>query len=139
MKRILLFGVLIFLGLQANAQNTNSWLLHAGLDVIKTDNYGLFEKAQLGFEADYFLRQNFTVSGGVELWRNSTRVALGLRFYPVKPVYVRFRGLIGDYSDVNLGFGYAHPIGSNLKWDFIGDYYFDQSAFALRTGISIIL
>ncbi|QCK14174.1 hypothetical protein [Mangrovivirga cuniculi] len=140
MKRILFFGLFLFLGLSASkAQNTGSWMLHGGLDVIKTDNYGLFEKAQIGLEANYFVRNNFSASGGVEIWRNTTRVALGMRFYPVQPVYIRFRGLIGDNSDANLGFGYAHPIGGNLKWDFIGDYYFDQGEFAIRTGLSIIL
>lgn len=57
------FILLIFLGLgqYASAQSTSDILLGGGLDLIKTDNPGLFEKVQVGVEMNYFVARHFAI------------------------------------------------------------------------------
>lgn len=138
MKRpviLLLIAGFAFIGSHANAQ----LMLGLGMDLFKTDNHGIAEKAQIGLEADYFLTRSFAVLGGLELWTggpSNVNLAFGGRFYPVNPVYLKFRGLIGNQADVSFGLGYAHALDRNWRLEGGGDFFFNAEEFALRIGMA---
>jgi hypothetical protein len=132
---LLLFGLSAHL---AMAQSTHDVMVGGGLDVVKTDNYKLFEKAQLGLEINYFVVRHFAVGGGIEVWtRQQNSFVIGMRWYADEHFFARFRGLIGA-NDASLGIGWSQPIHQNLRFEVLGDYYF-HSDFALRAGIQYII
>ncbi len=122
-----------------HAQSTHDVLVGGGLDLIKTDNKGLFKKAQLGFEANYFVVRHFAVGVGTELWTTNQKSSfvMGMRWYANDHVFLRFRGLIGA-NDATIGLGYAKPIATNLLAEGMGDFYFTGN-FGLRFGLAYIL
>jgi hypothetical protein len=113
-------------------------MLGSGLDFYKTDNEGIIEKAQLGFEANFFVKRNFTVTAGAEFWsdRNNSFV-FGTRWYFTDHFFSRFRGIIGE-NVFSIGLGGAIALTTNWRWEIIGDYYFEKD-FALRTGIAYVI
>lgn len=122
----------------ASAQSSYDFMLGGGFDLIKTDNSKILDKAQVGFEANYFVISKFTVTAGVEIWTyRDESFAFGSRWYPLNNFFMRFRGLIGE-NDFNIGLGGAIPLKQNLRLEVIGDYYFDGE-FALRTGVAYII
>ncbi len=133
---ILLFCSCFFV---SQAQSSHDVLVGGGLDLIKTNNDGLFKKAQLGFEANYFVVRHFAVGFGGELWTNHQKSSfvMGMRWYANDHVFIRFRGLIGA-NDAALGLGYAKPIATNLLVEGISDFYF-TGYFGLRFGLAYIL
>lgn len=122
-----------------HAQSSNDIMVSGGFDLIKTDYDKAFGKAQLGFEANYFVIRHFSVGAGVDIWgkqRNS--FVMGMRWYANDNIYVRFRGLIGA-NDAALGAGYSKAINKDWRIDGIGDFYFDSGQFGLRAGVSYII
>ena len=110
----------------------------AGLDVLKTDLDEFAQKVQLGIELDYFLTRSVSVTGGIEIWTGGgTSLPIGLRWYPFSNFYLRFRGLIRDNADVNLGLAYVKALNNNWRVEINGDYFFDGE-FALRGGIAYV-
>lgn len=98
------------------------------------------KKTQLGFEGNYFLISKFAVTGGYEVWSNSpNHVVLGGRFYPINPVFVRFRGLISNNADVSLGMGYSKGLTNSLRLEIGGDYFANAGDLALRVGLGFSL
>ena len=139
MKRNLLLVSILGLGFTVGAQSTNDIMIGGGLDFIKTDNREVFDKAQLGVEANYFVVRHFAVTVGAEVWtRQDESFVMGARWYGVENVFVRFRGLIGD-NDVAIGGGYSKPIGENLRLEAMGDFYVEATEFGIRVGVSYIL
>lgn len=120
-------------------QSTHDVLVGGGLDFIKTDNNGLFKKAQIGLEANYFIVRHFTVGAGAEIWTTNQKnsFVMGMRWYANDHVFLRFRGLIGA-NDASIGLGYAKPINKTVLFESMGDFYFTGS-FGLRFGFSFIL
>ncbi len=113
-------------------------MLGGGFDFIKTDNEKILDKAQFGFEANYFVTRNFTVSAGAEIWTfRDESFAFGTRWYFMDDFFMRFRGLIGE-NDFTIGGGGAIHLKPNLRLEIIGDFYF-KGEFALRTGIAYII
>ena len=58
---------------------------------------------KIGF--NYFLIRKFSVSGGFEVWTgndNNSSLVLGMRWYPLKKIFTRFRGLVGE-NDIAIG------------------------------------
>ena len=122
----------------ASAQIAKDFMVGGGLDLIKTDNDGFLQKVQLGFEGHYFVTRQITVSAGAELWSDDdSSLALGLRWFPVEEAFIRFRGLIGD-NDLSIGGGWTKPINDKLKFEAIGDFYF-EGEFAIRAGLMYVL
>ena len=122
-----------------NAQSSNDIMVSGGLDIIKTDYDKAFGKAQLGFEANYFVIRHFSVGAGVEIWsKQKNSFVMGVRWYANDNIYVRFRGLIGA-NDAALGAGYSKAINKDWRIDGIGDFYFDSGQFGLRAGVSYII
>jgi hypothetical protein len=139
MKRII-FSLVLIMGLQAatNAQSTNDFMIGFGLDFLKTDFNAVGDKVQLGAELNYFLRNNFSVTGGFEFWsqdRNS--LIIGMRWYPIDNAFVRFRGLLGE-NDLALGFGWSKALDRNFRFEAMGDYY-TTGDFAVRAGIAFVI
>lgn len=139
-KRIALGLVLSVTVFFARAQSTHDFMLGGGLDILKTDNHALLKKAQIGFEANYFVIRHFSVGVGTELWTTNQKSSFvfGTRWYANDHVFLRFRGLIGA-NDASLGLGYAHALNNTLRLEGLGDYYFGGGAFALRFGVGFVL
>lgn len=137
-KRLII--LLLFLGSgSVYAQSRGSFMVGAGGDLIKTDIRNFADKAQVNAELNYFIIRNFTVTGGFEFWTpGNANLVLGMRYYPVRNLFARFRGLIG-VNQVDLGAGYSYPINKNWSIEGMGDFYFDSSEFAFRVGVAYLI
>jgi len=140
MKNIFLFSFLAtLLSISVHAQSSNDILVSGGFDLIKTDYNSAFDKAQLGVEGNYFIVRNFAAGAGVEIWtEQKSSFVMGMRWYAMDYVFVRFRGLIGA-NDAAIGGGWAKPINDNWRFEAIGDFYFGQTEFSIRAGVSYII
>jgi hypothetical protein len=133
-----LFILLIVLSGTAYAQSSQDFMIGGGLDFLKTDNQELFQKAQIGFEANYFVIRKFTVTAGVDLWtERESSFVFGSRWYLADKFFARFRGLIGQ-NDFSIGAGGAIPFQKNWRFELIGDFYF-EGEFAVRTGVAYVI
>ena len=122
-----------------HAQSNNDLMISGGLDLIKTDLNNVFDKAQLGLEANYFVLRNFSAGAGIDVWTDQkTSFVMGARWYPVDYAFVRFRGLIGA-NDAALGAGWTKPINEKWRFEAMGDFYFGDTEFAIRAGVSYII
>lgn len=120
------------------AQSTHDVMIGGGIDLLKSDNQKLFDKAQAGLEVNYFIVRNFTVSAGAEFWTERvTSFAFGVRCYLGDHWFLRGRGLIG-VNDFTLGIGYVNPITKNLRFEATADAYFRGDA-AIRAGLAYVL
>jgi hypothetical protein len=139
MKNIVAITVLILISVSIQAQSSNDFMISSGLDLIKTDFNNPFEKAQIGLEANYFVVRNFSAGAGVEIWTDQkSSFVMGARWYPMDHVFVRFRGLIGA-NDAAIGAGWAKPLNDNWRFEAMGDFFFGQTEFAVRAGVSYII
>jgi hypothetical protein len=123
-----------------HAQSTRDIMVGGAFDVLKTDNHSLLNKAQLGFEGNYFIQRRIALGVGAEIWTNNQKSSfvLGTRLYANDNVFFRVRGLVGA-NDISMGLGYSKPLDKNLRLEGMGDYYFSGSAFALRIGLGYVL
>ncbi|MEK6476319.1 hypothetical protein WJR50_02255 [Catalinimonas sp. 4WD22] len=140
MKKLLLLS-LFFVVLHAHEVNAQ-YLFTAQLDAYKTDNRDPFEfvdKAQFGLEFNYFLYEQLAATAGLEVWTESVRFVPGMRFYPINPVFLRFRPLLGKEIDYAFGVGYARKITDNWRLEAMTDYYFERSNLAIRFGVGYTL
>lgn len=138
MKKVL---TLIFLSIafMGYTQSTHDFLVGGGLDLVKTDIIKVFDKAQTGLEAHYFVMRNFAVGAGIEAWsKQKNSFMMGMRWYAADKVFLRLRGLIGA-NDVALGIGYSKPLSKFWRLEGIGDYYFVSTEFGVRAGISYVI
>jgi hypothetical protein len=131
--------IIIAFTLPTFAQSNNDIMIGGSLDLIKTDYSSFLDKAQIGLEANYFVVRHFAASGGVELWtKDKSSFMMGMRWYPVDHVFVRFRGLIGA-NDVSIGGGWVKPINDSWRFEAIGDFYVAETEFAIRAGMSYVI
>jgi len=120
------------------SQRAHDFLVGGGFDIIKTDNAGFVQKAQVGGEFNYFLAKKFTATGGVEAWKdNNVSLVVGGRWYPLDHFFARVRGLIG-VNDLSIGAGWNRPLANNFRFEAIGDYYF-EGEFAARVGLTYLI
>jgi hypothetical protein len=139
MKTIFALAILVLISLNSPAQSSNDFMISSGLDLIKTDFHNPFEKAQIGLEANYFVVRNFSAGAGVEIWTDQkSSFVMGARWYPMDNVFVRFRGLIGA-NDAAIGAGWAKPLNDNWRFEAMGDFFFGQTEFSVRAGVSYII
>lgn len=139
MKNILSLATLVLISLTSQAQSSNDFMISGGLDLIKTDFNNPFDKAQIGLEANYFVVRNFSAGAGVDIWTDQkSSFVMGARWYPMDHVFVRFRGLIGA-NDAAVGAGWAKPLNDNWRFEAMGDFFFGQTEFAVRAGVSYII
>jgi len=114
-------------------------LIGAQLDLIKSDYDGYFQKAQIGLEGNYFISNQFTITGGMEFWRREGVTAvLGTRWYPNRDAFIRVRGLFGSFDDISIGGGWAKPITETTRFESIADFYF-QGDFSIRIGFAVLI
>ncbi|MDL5049252.1 hypothetical protein QQ054_24875 [Oscillatoria amoena NRMC-F 0135] len=124
--------------LTSYSQSSNDIMLGGALDFLKTDNNNLFDKAQFGFELNYFAIRKFTLTAGVEIWTNRDEsFVFGSRYYFTDHFFARGRALIGE-NDFSLGAGGAIPLRKNWRFEVIGDFYV-EGEFAVRTGMAYVI
>ena len=121
-------------------QAAGSYLLSGGMDLTRTDAPGVIRRYQLGAELNYFYLHSLSFFGGYEInYDRPNHVTLGSRFYPIEPLFVRVRGLVGKESDVALGAGYSHNLTYRLRLEGMLDYYAVSNVFGLRVGIGFLI
>lgn len=137
MQKLLILLVFIITATITHAQIANDYMISVGADLIKTDNNGLFKKAQAGAEFNYYLHRRLTVTGAFEVWTaDEISFVIGGRWYPIDELFIRTRGLVG-VNDLSVGAGWVKPLGENFRFEAIGDFYF-KGQFSIRTGISYV-
>jgi hypothetical protein len=137
-KILLLSWVLTLTSMDVFSQKANDFLVGGAFDLIKTDNEGFVQKAQVGGEFNYFITSKVTATGGLDIWADNVMTAVvGARWYPLEHFFARGRGLIGK-NDLSLGAGWNKPLGSNLQFEAMGDYYF-EGEFAIRVGFMYLI
>lgn len=126
---------------EAKAQQAEGSVLLSGApDLAKTDAPGVIRRYQIGVEGNFFFRHNLSFSGGYEFnYANANHVSLGSRFYPLEPVFIRARGLLGANSDFAVGAGYTHNISYRVRLEGMVDYYLVTGVAGLRAGIGILI
>lgn len=139
MKKILL-AIALTAAISLTAQSTKDILVGGGLDLLKTDNNQLFNKMQLGLEANYFIVRQFAIGAGMEYWTTNqpSSFSMGARWYPTDKLFVRFRGLIGA-NDAAAGIGWSHPFKNSIRLEAMGDFYFVSTEVGLRIGAAYII
>ena len=121
-------------------QAGGSFLVSAGMDLIRTDLYKILERAQFGAEVNYFYRHHLSFSGGYEYNINHpNQVTAGLRYYPLEPVFLRARALLGNGADLGLGAGYTYNLTYRLRLEGITDYYIQRKALGVRVGLAFLI
>jgi hypothetical protein len=138
-KNLLLIIFITLISFSLQAQSSSDILVSGAIDLIKTDNTQLFDKTQIGLEANYFVVRNFAAGAGFEIWpTQKSSFLMGMRWYPHDHIFVRFRGLIGA-NDLAVGGGWAKPINDQWRFEAIGDFYIADVEFAIRAGVSYII
>ena len=139
-KIVFLVGLFSILSL---TESKAQWRLNAGVDLVKTPFFAENTPAiQLGLEASYFFARSFAFTGGLEIWEEPVDqfgVSLGLRAYPLDPIFLRMRGILASESDFNIGVGYIYPLSKQWALEIISDYYTTHQDFALRVGVGVSL
>jgi hypothetical protein len=138
MKYLFIAFLLVSISPASYSQIAHDFMLSTGLDLIKTDNDGVLEKAQTGFEVNYFITRKVSGTAGAEIWSDQKdSFVIGGRCYLSNKLFLRVRGLIGE-NDLSLGAGYSKLLNSNWRTDFLGDFYF-KGEFSLRIGVSYLI
>ncbi len=139
-KTLLLIVLVTFFAiLSGRAQSKGAIQVSAGFDLYKTDNIGFAEKTQTTIEGNYFFTKNFTGTFGAEFWSaRRSFLVLGTRFYPIDPIFIKFRALIGRNTDASLGMGYQRSLSGNFKFEGGMDYYFDPGELGIRVGLAYV-
>ncbi len=137
MKKLFTIVILImaFNVMESKAQ----WRIAGGIDLLSTPFFENVPKYRFGVEANYFVASSFALTGGLEFIEKDLGGSVGLRYYPINPVFLRMRGILKDNSDFAIGMGYA--IGLNSKWrlETMADYFAVSSGFAMRLGVAVKL
>ncbi|HLW20545.1 MAG TPA: hypothetical protein VKX33_09485 [Cyclobacteriaceae bacterium] len=121
-------------------QAEGSFLLSGGVDLARTDAPGVIRRYQMAAELNYFHLHSLSFSGGYEFnYDRANHVTLGSRFYPIEPVFVRVRGLLGENSDIALGAGYSHNFSYRFRLEGMADYYAVSNVAGLRVGLGFLI
>ncbi|AEL25073.1 hypothetical protein [Cyclobacterium marinum] len=138
---VLIVGITILTTEQIKAQQAGgSFLVSTGVDLIRTDLNKILERAQFGAEVNYFYLHQLSFSGGYEYNINHpNQVTAGLRYYPLEPVFLRARALLGNGADFGLGAGYTYNLSYRMRLEGMTDYYVQRKAIGLRVGLAILI
>ncbi|WP_375584383.1 hypothetical protein [Cyclobacterium xiamenense] len=139
---LLLFLGTVYLGRgEVQAQQAGgSFLVSGGLDLIRTDLDQVLERAQFGLEVNYFYLHQLSFSGGYE--HNLDRpnhMTIGMRWYPIEPVFLRARALVGNQADLGVGMGYTYNLTYRFRLETMADYYVQGNALGARIAIAVLL
>ncbi|MGK7394494.1 MAG: hypothetical protein ACNS62_07965 [Candidatus Cyclobacteriaceae bacterium M3_2C_046] len=134
----LTFLVFTMICLSGGFKATAQWRLNGGIDLIKTPFFGdNWPSVNIGAEVAYFVTNSVGLTGGIEIWdepANQLGGSLGVRWYPVNPVFFRMRGILSEESDFSLGLGYAIPLSRDWRLETMADYFAVNQDFAIRVG-----
>lgn len=134
---IVLLGLLHTTGY--GQQAAGSYLLSGAIDLGRTDAPGVIRRYQAAAELNYFHLHSLSFSGGYEFnYDRSNHVTLGSRFYPIEPVFIRARGLLGKNIDFALGAGYSYNLSYRFRLEGMLDYYTVSNVAGLRVGIGFL-
>ena len=143
MRKVLGFVVVLFCLVSTEGvgqQAAGSYLLSGGIDLGRTDAPGVIRRYQAAAELNYFHLHSLSFSGGYEFnYNRANHVTLGARFYPIEPVFIRARGLLGENSDFALGAGYSHNLSYRFRLEGMLDYYAVSNVAGLRVGIGFLI
>ena len=120
---------------------TGSFMTTGAFDLVKSDIINPVSKVQAGVDVNYFVARTFSVSGGIEIWtdpRNNSSLALGVRWYPLEPVFLRFRGLVGE-NEFGAGAGVVRRMDRTWRLEAMIDYFINESEIALRLGVAYVI
>ncbi|HLU89466.1 MAG TPA: hypothetical protein VKZ51_06490 [Cyclobacteriaceae bacterium] len=121
-------------------QAAGSYLLSSGIDLGRTDAPGVIRRYQWGAELNYFYLHSLSFTGGYEFnYNRPNHLVLGSRFYPLEPVFIRVRGMLGRESDVALGAGYSYNLSYRFRLEGMLDYYAVSKVAGLRVGIGFLI
>lgn len=138
MLKSLLVVILLLVAEYAYSQIAKDFMVGGGFDLIKSDNDGFLDKAQIGVEGNYFITRKFTGTAGFEIWTSDDfSFVLGARWFPIDEAFVRVRGLVGE-NDLSIGGGWTKPLNESWRFEAIGDFYF-KGEFAIRAGVAYII
>jgi hypothetical protein len=139
MKKLFLLSSALLLTLTTHAQIARDFMISGGIDLVKSDYDGFFEKIQSGMEVNYFISRKFTFTAGAEWWTENDEISLvvGGRWFPIHEAFFRLRGLIGA-NDVSIGGGWTKPLNENWKFEAMGDIY-AKGDIAIRAGITYVI
>jgi hypothetical protein len=136
--RIFLLFLVSGCAFDVQAQMAHDMVIGTHLDLVKTDNTNLLEKAQFGVELNYFATRSVTGTTGIEVWTgDDLSFLVGARWYPSDDGFLRVRGLIGA-NELSIGGGWAKPLGDNFRFEAIGDFYFSFD-FSIRAGFTYVI
>lgn len=134
MRALLLFALFSLTVEAACCQRAQQVMIAMHADLIKSDNYGFFEKMQSGLEGSYYLSRKFAATTGIEWWAGSDIVVVaGARFSPIDEAFIRIRSLIG--KDLSFGGGFAKPLSDRVRIEAMADYYL-RGPLAIRAGLA---
>lgn len=110
-------------------------MLGVQADLIKSDNDGLLEKMQGGFEGSYYLSRKFAVTGGAEGWstHDGAILVFGGRFCPIDEAFLRARVLL--HKGYSLGGGFVKPLSEKVRLEAMADLY-SKGEIAIRVGMA---
>ncbi|MFK7952736.1 MAG: hypothetical protein AB8B73_07790 [Ekhidna sp.] len=138
MKNIkLVICLFFFMSIGYSAQS--QWRLAGGVNLLTTPFFENVPKYQLGVEANYFMQSSFALTGGLEFIEKDVAGSLGMRYYPIDPVFLRMRGILSADSDLALGMGYAIKLNKKWRVETMADYFAVSSNFAIRLGLGVSL
>ncbi|MEX0884117.1 MAG: hypothetical protein WD398_10895 [Cyclobacteriaceae bacterium] len=121
-------------------QAEGSFLISTGMDLFRSDLDQMFHRFQLAGELNYFYLHHLSLSLGYEYnTLQPNQVSGGVRFYPVEPIFIRARGLMGNNADIALGMGYTYNVTYRFRVEGMADYYIQNEAVGLRAGIAILI
>ncbi len=121
-------------------QAGGSFLVSAGLDLVRSDLNQAMERAQFGGEVNYFYLHHVSFSGGYEYNLNRpNQVTGGIRWYPLEPVFIRARALVGNEADMGVGLGYTHNFTYRMRLESMVDYYIHESTLGARVAIAVLI
>lgn len=117
------------------------FMVGVAFDAVKTDfKERVGNKLQGGLEVNWFVEKNYSVTIGGEVWTGEELVisgVAGLRFYPLKNLFIRARGLLGA-NDISAGAGFQKVISEQWSAEGMIDYYLDGQV-AARVGLAFLL
>lgn len=138
MSKFLSVVVVLLFTQCAYSQIAKDFMVGGGLDLIKSDNDGFLDKAQLGVEGNYFITRKLTGTAGFEIWTGDDfSFVLGGRWFPLEEAFVRVRGLVGE-NDLSIGGGWTKPLNESWRFEAMGDFYF-KGEFAIRAGVAYVI
>ncbi|MBD3629755.1 hypothetical protein [Cyclobacterium sp.] len=121
-------------------QAAGSFLISGGMDLIRSDVRGIFQKAQIGAEINYFHLHHLSFSGGYEYnTEGPNQITGGLRFYPLEAAFIRARALVGNNADLGLGAGYTYNFTYRMRLEGMADYYVQNQTLGARITLAVLI